>query len=156
MTILDGILVFWVVLNGATFAVFGVDKARAVASPKHITKGAGGKSHRTDNANGQAKRHKSQPDGIAHLHNNARNKAARHGGPRQSPDRRAHQNGAARVQRIPESTLLMMAFFGGTVGAYAGRQVFRHKTRKQPFVTELHAIAALQIVGLGAAAYYFA
>ena len=51
--------------------------------------------------------------------------------------------------RIAESTLLMLAFLGGTLGAYAGRRVFRHKTRKQPFNSNLFAIAVMQVVGLG-------
>lgn len=46
--------------------------------------------------------------------------------------------------RIREDTLLQLAFFGGTLGAYAGRAVFRHKTRKQPFCGRLHFIAGLQ------------
>lgn len=46
--------------------------------------------------------------------------------------------------RIAESTLLMLAFLGGSPGAYAGRSLFRHKTRKQPFSNMLHCIAALQ------------
>ena len=37
--------------------------------------------------------------------------------------------------RVSEGTLLRLAFFGGTPGAYAGRALFRHKTRKQPFRT---------------------
>lgn len=55
-------------------------------------------------------------------------------------------------RRIRESTLLKLAFFGGTPGAYAGRVLFRHKTRKQPFSSSLHAIALLQsaaLAGLG-------
>ena len=51
--------------------------------------------------------------------------------------------------RVAESTLLMLAFFGGTLGAYAGRAVFRHKTRKQPFNSNLFAIAVAQVLGLG-------
>ena len=51
--------------------------------------------------------------------------------------------------RVAETTLLMLAFFGGTVGAYAGRAVFRHKTRKQPFNSNLFAIAVAQVLGLG-------
>ena len=31
--------------------------------------------------------------------------------------------------RIAETTLLTLAFLGGTPGAYAGRAVLRHKTR---------------------------
>jgi uncharacterized membrane protein YsdA (DUF1294 family) len=54
--------------------------------------------------------------------------------------------------RVQESTLLMLALLGGSPGAYAGRKLFRHKTRKQPFSRRLHTIAALQVVLLGLAA----
>lgn len=54
-------------------------------------------------------------------------------------------------RRIAESTLLLLAFVGGTPGAYAGRAVFRHKTRKQPFTRELHTIAAMQGIVIGLA-----
>ena len=47
--------------------------------------------------------------------------------------------------RISEAKLLGLAFVGGSPGAYAGRRLFRHKTRKQPFSGELHLIAALQL-----------
>jgi uncharacterized membrane protein YsdA (DUF1294 family) len=56
--------------------------------------------------------------------------------------------------RISESTLLFWAFFGGLIGAYCGRAMFRHKTRKQPFCSHLqrtaiiHAILAAAGVGL--------
>jgi uncharacterized membrane protein YsdA (DUF1294 family) len=40
-------------------------------------------------------------------------------------------------RRISEGTLLMLALLGGSPGAYAGRAAFRHKTRKQPFSSEL-------------------
>ena len=50
--------------------------------------------------------------------------------------------------RIAESTLLMLALVGGTAGAYAGRKLFRHKTRKQPFSKTLHSIAMLQAFAL--------
>jgi uncharacterized membrane protein YsdA (DUF1294 family) len=36
------------------------------------------------------------------------------------------------------------AFLGGTIGAYAGRALFRHKIRKQPFSSHLHQTAILQ------------
>ncbi|MDP4538312.1 DUF1294 domain-containing protein [Qipengyuania sp. DY56-A-20] len=58
----------------------------------------------------------------------------------------------AGARRISEATLLQLAFIGGTPGAYAGRRLFRHKTRKQPFSSNLHTIAMSQIVaaaGLG-------
>lgn len=54
--------------------------------------------------------------------------------------------------RVAESNLLLLALLGGTLGAYAGRSRFRHKTRKQPFNSNLFAIAVLQMAGLGAAA----
>jgi uncharacterized membrane protein YsdA (DUF1294 family) len=54
--------------------------------------------------------------------------------------------------RVSEGTLLLWAFLGGTIGAYAGRAVFRHKTRKQPFSSNLHQTAIVQmflLVGAG-------
>ena len=51
--------------------------------------------------------------------------------------------------RIAESTLLLLAFLGGTPGTYAGRSLFRHKTRKQPFNSHLFQIAVLQLLALG-------
>ena len=51
--------------------------------------------------------------------------------------------------RIAESTLLLFAFLGGTLGAYAGRSLFRHKTRKQPFNSHLFTIAVVQMLALG-------
>lgn len=56
--------------------------------------------------------------------------------------------------RISEGTLLRLAFFGGTPGAYAGRAIFRHKTRKQPFSGQLHAIAVLQVCAAAAFIVY--
>jgi uncharacterized membrane protein YsdA (DUF1294 family) len=47
--------------------------------------------------------------------------------------------------RVSEGALLIWAFFGGSIGAYAGRALFRHKTRKQPFSSHLHQIAILQV-----------
>ena len=52
------------------------------------------------------------------------------------------------ARRIRESTLLWLAFLGGTPGAYAARGLFRHKTRKQPFSNHLFAIAGLQVLTL--------
>ncbi len=61
----------------------------------------------------------------------------------------------AQERRISEATLLELAFFGGTLGAYAGRHVFRHKTRKQPFSNNLFTIASLQVVAIGGAIGWF-
>lgn len=49
-----------------------------------------------------------------------------------------------RNSRVPERVLLWLTAIGGTAGAYSGRAAFQHKTRKQPFVLRLHAIAACQ------------
>jgi uncharacterized membrane protein YsdA (DUF1294 family) len=46
--------------------------------------------------------------------------------------------------RVSESSLLVLAAIGGTPGAFLARRLFRHKTRKQPFSTNLMVIAALQ------------
>lgn len=56
--------------------------------------------------------------------------------------------------RILEGTLLNLALIGGTPGAYAGRALFRHKTRKQPFSARLHTIAVFQIVLAAFVAYH--
>ena len=47
--------------------------------------------------------------------------------------------------RVSEGALLTWAFFGGTIGAYTGRALFRHKTHKQPFSSHLHQIALVQV-----------
>jgi len=57
--------------------------------------------------------------------------------------------------RIAESTLLGFAFFGGSVGAYVGRRVFRHKTRKEPFSSNLRRITVFQAVATTAATGWF-
>ncbi len=49
------------------------------------------------------------------------------------------------LQRIPEKTLLGIAAVGGSVGAYAGMQFFRHKTRKPKFNVGLPIIFLIQI-----------
>ena len=50
--------------------------------------------------------------------------------------------------RVSEGALLAWAFLGGTIGAYAGRALFRHKTRKQPFSSHLHQTAIIQVIAL--------
>ena len=51
-----------------------------------------------------------------------------------------------RARRIPESTLLRWAFFGGGFGTFAASRIIRHKTRKQPFATWMMVWLWLQIV----------
>lgn len=58
-------------------------------------------------------------------------------------------------RRISEDSLLLVTLLGGTIGAFAGRAVFRHKTRKQPFVTMLWLCVAAQCVGLVVAVLIF-
>lgn len=55
------------------------------------------------------------------------------------------------LRRIPEADLLGLALIGGTPGAFLARQLFRHKTRKQPFSAWLILIAVVQagaVIGL--------
>lgn len=47
--------------------------------------------------------------------------------------------------RISERTLLLLATIGGSIGAYAGMQIFRHKTQKAKFYLGVPAIILLQI-----------
>ena len=56
--------------------------------------------------------------------------------------RRAKQNG---VRRIPEKTLFLSAILGGSIGAIAGMQVFRHKTKHWYFVWGMPLILIAQI-----------
>lgn len=47
--------------------------------------------------------------------------------------------------RVPEKTLLMFAVVGGTIGAFVGMQVFRHKTKHAKFVIGVPLIFILQV-----------
>lgn len=47
--------------------------------------------------------------------------------------------------RIPEATLLLMAAFGGSIGAWAGMQVWHHKTLHKKFKYGVPVIFLLQI-----------
>lgn len=68
-------------------------------------------------------------------------------------DKRAARRG---MRRTSEATLLTLALAGGTPGAYWARNVFRHKTRKQPFTVRLHAITAVQVAAIvSAIAWHF-
>lgn len=51
--------------------------------------------------------------------------------------------------RIPEVVLHGLAVIGGVVGAWAGRAVFHHKTRKPAFLYMLIAASVLWIVLAG-------
>ena len=62
----------------------------------------------------------------------------------------------AGTRRIPESDLLGLALIGGSPGALLASKLFRHKTRKEPFSTQLLVIIALQIGALIGFAITFA
>lgn len=48
--------------------------------------------------------------------------------------------------RIPERRLLLGATLGGWFGAKLGQQIFRHKTRKQPFARLLNFVPVVWAV----------
>lgn len=48
--------------------------------------------------------------------------------------------------RIRESTLLIIAAIGGSIGALAGMYTFRHKTKHLKFTLGIPVILVLQIV----------
>lgn len=50
----------------------------------------------------------------------------------------------AGARRVPERTLLQLAVFGGTFGAFAAQRMLRHKTEKEPFRSLLWLIAVSQ------------
>ena len=53
--------------------------------------------------------------------------------------------------RIKEATLLLVAFLGGALGAYAGMQLFRHKTQKPKFVVGVPLLFVLNVAMVVAA-----
>ena len=48
--------------------------------------------------------------------------------------------------RIPEATLLLLALLGGSLGAFLGMEVFRHKTRHVKFKVLVPVFLLLHIV----------
>jgi uncharacterized membrane protein YsdA (DUF1294 family) len=54
--------------------------------------------------------------------------------------------------RISEKTLWLIALFGGAVGATAGMQVFRHKTKHLSFKVGFPLLAVAEVILLG---YFF-
>ena len=55
--------------------------------------------------------------------------------------------------RVPEAVLLGLSFAGGTLGAFAGMNLFRHKTVKRSFRVKFWLLVALQIALV--TGYYF-
>ena len=66
-------------------------------------------------------------------------------------DKKKAQTGA---WRIPEKTLFLSAILGGGVGAIAGMQLFRHKTRHRSFVIGMPLILLAWIILLAALIYF--
>lgn len=48
--------------------------------------------------------------------------------------------------RIPEKTLFLSAILGGSIGAIAGMQLFRHKTKHRTFVVGMPVIFLVQLL----------
>ena len=55
------------------------------------------------------------------------------------------QKAKKKLWRIPESTLLLSAAMGGSIGSLAGMYTFRHKTKHLKFTLGIPAILILQI-----------
>lgn len=58
-----------------------------------------------------------------------------------------------RAFRIPEASLFIIAFIGGSIGSIAGMYFFKHKTRHWYFVYGMPAILILQVI-LAIALYF--
>ena len=58
--------------------------------------------------------------------------------------------------RIPEATLIGVALMGGSIGAIAGMNLFRHKTKHAKFYIGLPVILVLQIMAVICIVFYFA
>ena len=58
------------------------------------------------------------------------------------------QKARRKLWRIPESTLLLSAAIGGSIGALAGMYTFRHKTRHLKFTLGVPAILVVQILAV--------
>lgn len=56
-------------------------------------------------------------------------------------------------RRVRESTLQLLALFGGWPGALAGQRLFRHKTKKLPFLIVFWAAVVLHVTVVGSVVY---
>lgn len=56
--------------------------------------------------------------------------------------------------RVPERSFLLLAFCGGWPALKLGQWLFRHKTRKHPFKSELTLMIGLNLVAVAALGYF--
>ncbi len=66
-------------------------------------------------------------------------------------DKWASKNGK---WRIPEKTLMLVAFFGGAITMYAVMQLIRHKTKHKKFMIGLPIMILLHIIATVAILYF--
>lgn len=57
--------------------------------------------------------------------------------------------------RIPEKTLILLALFGGSIGAFLGMKVFHHKTLHPKFKFGIPAILIFHILLTGVIIFLF-
>lgn len=57
-------------------------------------------------------------------------------------------NAREKLWRIPEATLIAVAVLGGSIGAFLGMHLFRHKTRHPKFALGIPAIFAAQLIAV--------
>lgn len=57
------------------------------------------------------------------------------------------------ARRIPEKTLLLWAFLGGSIGAFLGMKIFHHKTLKPKFAVTVPLLMVLELVICGFCLY---
>ncbi len=55
----------------------------------------------------------------------------------------------AKIRRVPEATLLWIAFFGGSAAMLGTMKLIRHKTRKAKFMVGIPLIMVLQVLTVG-------
>lgn len=60
-----------------------------------------------------------------------------------------------RGRRVPENVLHAFAFIGGTVGALAAQNLFRHKTAKRSFRIVFWVLVLMQVGIVAWALWYF-
>lgn len=55
----------------------------------------------------------------------------------------------AKIRRIPEATLLWIAFFGGATAMLGTMKLIRHKTRKAKFMVGIPLMMVLHVLAVG-------